>query len=238
MKIVLASQRYLHHAKQIQDHASHESPHSIVLLPIETLHDCPADIWDILGSGINPEVKIPESRPGITMFTSGSTGTPKGVVHSRGWFPKLPQAPADEAVLVHRPPSWLGGCLFLFTAIMTASRAEIVDPKATLRYTWERIRTDRITYINSGCGWWEQMVKYFKANLQTDPQKEEYLRGIRGVRSAFIGSSVPVPSLLEFLCEEFKLRLQMTYGTTEIGKLILGSSADEKIHGDVSEFLD
>ncbi|KAJ5988102.1 hypothetical protein N7481_003312 [Penicillium waksmanii] len=226
-KVLLASQRYVHEATKIQQLASAQSLPSITLLLIDSLHDSPTNLWDIFDAGIHTEFSISESRPGITLFTSGSTGTPKGVIHSRGWFPKLPQAPADEAVLVHRPPSWLGGSLFLFTAIMTASRAEIVDPGATLRYTWERIRRDGITYINSGCGWWEQMVTFYKAELQNHPQKEEYLAGIGGVRSAFTGSSVAVPSLLQFISGEFKLRLQMTYGTTEVGRMLLGIPLQE-----------
>lgn len=234
IKLLLASQRYVLEATKIQHSASTESLPAITVLPIERLHDIPANLWTILDSRIHTEFSISESRPGITMFTSGSTGAPKGVIHSRAWFPRLSQAPADEAVLVHRPPSWLGGCLFLFTAIMTASRAEIVDPGASLRYTWERIRRDGITYINSGCGWWEQMVRFYKAELQSHPQKEEYLAGMRGVRSAFTGSSVAVPSLLQFLSGEFKLRLQMTYGTTEVGRILLGVPLNELKRSDVS----
>jgi hypothetical protein len=39
---------------------------------------------------------------------------------------------------------------------------------------------------------------------------------------------------LQFLSGEFKLRLQMTYGTTEVGRILLGVPLHELKRSDVS----
>lgn len=109
-----------------------------------------------------------------------------------------------------------------------------MDPTSTAEETWERIRLQGLTYIVSGCGWYEQLARYYKENIEAHPRKEEYLHAISKVRAAHIGASVPVPSLLKILREEFKLPLQICYGSSEIGSMVLGTSNQEIVKGDVS----
>lgn len=215
VKCILTSKKCFNQAKEAQAFAAANSLPHINVLSIEPMNDYPSSMWTISGLGTNKDILIPESRPGIVMFTSGTTGTQKGAIHSRAWCAGLarrPQAPEDEAILVARPASWMGASMPLMTAVLTASRSEVMDPMATPEEIWERIRVHGLTYTISGCGWYEQLARYYKSNIEAHLRRQEYLNAISKVRVAIIGASVPVPSLLTILREEFKLPLQLRYG--------------------------
>jgi malonyl-CoA/methylmalonyl-CoA synthetase len=121
--------------------------------------------------------------------------------------------------------------------VLGGARAEVIDPSAPIEEYWERLRTDKITTVISTVALWEKLARYYKTHLKTHPDRDNYLAGISNLRTAVISASVPIPSLLRFYREEIHKPLSITYGSTEMGKVVLGMSAEEegKMEEHVSE---
>lgn len=112
--------------------------------------------------------------------------------------------------------------------VLGGARAEVIDPSAPIEEYWERLRTDRITTVISTVVLWEKLARHYKTHLKTHPDRDSYLAGISNLRTAVISASVPIPSLLRFYREEIHKPLVITYGSTEMGKVVLGMSAEEE----------
>ena len=74
---------------------------------------------------------------------------------------------------------------------------------------------------------WHRMMAFYQehiANLPAD-QREEYLRGLRGLDVARVGTAAAAPSLMRFWRELGK-PLMVTYGSTELGGMGLRMTED------------
>ncbi|KAJ5675649.1 hypothetical protein N7462_008546 [Penicillium macrosclerotiorum] len=220
VKYILAGSDFLDQANEFQAYANQNFLPAVQVESITVHNECPDSLWDLPHVNIAENLTFPESRPGIVFFSSGSTGVPKGVIHNRGFFYNMPRLAPDESFLVHRPASWLAGTMPLASAVLGGARAEIIDPASPPEAFWERLRTDKITTLMTTVVLWEKMARYYKHNLEAHPDRAQYVAGLHNLRTALIGGSVPVPSLLKFYSEEFNLQLGIAYGSTETGKIV------------------
>ncbi|KAJ5652217.1 hypothetical protein N7507_009643 [Penicillium longicatenatum] len=150
------------------------------------------------GAYIDLERESPNDWPGIVFFSLGVSGAPKGVVHSRRYLQLCPEVPPDDVVLVNRPANWAGWSMILLTAIIQGRRAEIIDPSASPGIVWDRLRDSKVTILSSTVFLWEVLARHFQNVLRFLPSEERnsYLEAVQSLRSAAVGGSMPVPSLL------------------------------------------
>ncbi|KAL4942603.1 hypothetical protein BDV06DRAFT_211724 [Aspergillus oleicola] len=221
VKVILYGSVYANQAAEIQEHADTNQQPNVHTAPIPIQNPYPPELWDLIQT--DKSVTIPASRPAIVWFSSGSTGTPKGIVHNRAFFHDKPRAADDEASLVHRPASWVLGSSPIFTSILTGARAEIIDPDASGKEFWDRLRQRRVTDIKSSIMIYDKMARYWESHLSKadEAEREEYIAGAKCLRYCYLGGSLPYPWLVKFWKDDMGIPLNVGYGTTEAGFAVM-----------------
>lgn len=183
---------------------------------------------------VDDDAVIGADRPCLVVFTSGTTGPPKGVVIPRSLLDKNTKPSKDFVTLCCRPPNHLGACGTMLSTIFTGGTLDIVPRDAAV--LWERLCKWDSTALKSTPPLWQQMMDVFQERIAYLPtgERDQYIRGLRNLRSAGIYGAVASPSLLKFW-RDLGQTLTSIYGSTEAGGLVLMSTNETNPHLKVYE---
>ncbi|KAJ5770375.1 NRPS-like protein biosynthetic cluster [Penicillium nucicola] len=220
--VMMAGSRVLDHATAIQQYAvSQQQTVHVRSISIDGPQQC-------IAASIDETIIIAPERPSMLIFTSGTVGPPKGVVHTRHLL-ALPYTPLRSGIYLNCISLWTVGAVRLIKQTLHARRIEIISPDPGV--LWERLRKGGVVFLAAVIPVWQGLMDYFQQNLDhlPDAQREEYLCGLRGLRTAMLTGGTLPASRLRFWNDLGK-PLKLCYGATELGKICLvtgnESSAD------------
>ncbi|GIK06541.1 putative NRPS-like protein biosynthetic cluster [Aspergillus viridinutans] len=219
---ILAAPQSLKRAIEIQQYVdSQQDGGKVAIVPI-TIKCSAVSVPQV---EIDKEMTIAPTRPSLVLFTSGTTGPPKGVVHDRTIFYTSPGLTPDDVLLSHRPVHWVSGTLPLIKGLMEGSRVEITEPD--VQVIWERLRKGGVTLLTCGPPMYTKLMKHFQEglNVLSPEERDEYVRGARGLRLARVSGQVSAPSMLRFWREVIGKPLTVCYGSTEMASRALQGTA-------------
>ncbi|GFF36871.1 hypothetical protein IFM51744_03272 [Aspergillus udagawae] len=220
---ILAAPQCLKRATEIQQYVdSQQDRRKVGIVPISIKYSTVS----IPQFEVDKGMTLAPTRPGLVMFTSGTTGPPKGVVHDRTIFYTRPGLTTDDVILSHRPVHWISGALPLIVGFMKGSRVEITEPD--VKVIWERLRKGGVTRLTCGPPIYTKLMKHFQEVLSvlSPEERDEYVRGARGLRVAGVIGQVCAPSMLRFWREVIGKPLTIFYGSTEMASRALQGTAD------------
>ncbi|KAJ5408557.1 NRPS-like protein biosynthetic cluster [Penicillium cosmopolitanum] len=173
----------------------------------------------LIRPSIEEAMIISPERPSMLVFTSGTVGPPKGVVHARRLL-DLPYTPAKPGAYLNCISLWTVGAVRLIKHTLYARRIEIIRPDPGI--LWERLRKGGAAFLAAVIPVWQALMEYFQQNLDHLPaaQREEYLRGLRGLNTAMVTGGTLIRSRLRFWSDLGK-PLKLCYGVTELGRICL-----------------
>ncbi|KAK2758037.1 hypothetical protein FQN54_004443 [Arachnomyces sp. PD_36] len=222
---IIANSELLYRANETQEFVGLRNQ-KISIIPIPT---------DMVSQDVTPKVdegiQIAPDRPSLILFTSGTTGSPKGVVHTRKVFFTGIREPSGDVVLGARSTAYISGVVPPVRHLLTGSRIETMEFEAGA--VWERLRQGGVTILSLGEMFWEEMAQYYGDHISSLPElkREEYLNGIRSLRTARTSGAPSPPPLMKFW-QKLGLRLRNTYALTETASPILETDeqTDENLH--------
>ncbi|PLB48474.1 acetyl-CoA synthetase-like protein [Aspergillus steynii IBT 23096] len=223
LKCILAARNFEHQAATFQ-RCVESSPIDVLPIVFNTSQSSPVSSY-----GIDELLEIPSSQPGWVNWTSGSTGVPKGAIHDRRLFTNSPKQ-FDEATISHRPAFYIAGTWAMILSLFIGRHVSVAPMNAGPDILWERIRQGGVTTVTATVAFYDALARHFRSHLYSSPARDEYLQGARGIKSAAIGGSMPVPSLLKYWRDVLGCPLSVAWGSTETGGVITLADPETSIN--------
>lgn len=177
---------------------------------------------------IDKDMAVSADRPSMISFSTGTTDRPKGIVHTRNLFYRLIPSRPKGTVLIFTPASWISSINLIFLPIFGGPKSEMIPTNCTPAFFWERLREGGVTTLSGYLPFWNGLAQYFRDNITTLPSEIQasYIHGLQGLRLAYLVGALPSVSFLNFWREQLHLPLQVAYGVTEVGGLVLATTPD------------
>ncbi|KAJ5835714.1 NRPS-like protein biosynthetic cluster [Penicillium robsamsonii] len=177
---------------------------------------------------IDESMAISSERPSFISFTSGTSGVPKGVVFARRYL-DLRYKPLGPGAFINCTSLWTIGAVRLIKQTLLARRIEIMpsDPSVL----WERLRNGGAEFLAAVPPVWQNMMNHYQQHLGHLPavQREEYLSGLRGLRTSRVNGGTLISSRLQFW-KNLGKPLELCYSATELGMLCLVTGDGASAH--------
>lgn len=230
LRCILVARNFEHQAAAFQKcvKSSVSGPIDVLAISVNTPQNPPASSF-----GIDESFRIPATRPGWVNWTSGSTGVPKGAIHDRRLFTNPPKQ-FDQATIAHRPAFYIAGTWAVILSLLMGRHVSVAPMNAGPDVLWERIRRGNLTSFTATVAFYDALARYFRSHLESSPAREEYLQGTRGIQTAAIGGSMPVPSLLKYWRDVLGCPLSIAWGSTELGGIVTRADPETAIDIEVS----
>ncbi|KAF2486637.1 hypothetical protein BDY17DRAFT_308065 [Neohortaea acidophila] len=186
---------------------------------------------------ISSDRYLPESDPGVVIFTSGTSGPPKGAVMRRGFIHDTALAVADhysygpEDTLLHLLPVHhaTGIGINYFPCLISGCVIEFNSGSFSAEWTWERWKRGGITIFSGVPTIYMRMMRYFEQKLASRSDVDEYIQGARNIKACLCGTSALPKPIADFWAKILGKRITLRYGASEFGAVIKVRLGDENV---------